>query len=109
MRLNEYQDKARETAIYPNLGNNPIYPTLGLVGESGEVAEKMKKIIRDHDGKITIDKRQEIIKELGDVLWYVANLCKEFDVSLEEVAKLNIEKLQSRKERNVIKGSGDNR
>ncbi|HPM38838.1 MAG TPA: nucleoside triphosphate pyrophosphohydrolase family protein, partial [Candidatus Pacearchaeota archaeon] len=101
--------KARQTAIYPNKDNNFIYPTLGLVGEAGEVAEKMKKVLRDNDGVISEEKREEITKELGDVLWYIANLSKELNVSLEDVAQKNIEKLQSRQQRNELHGSGDNR
>ena len=109
MTFEEYQAKARQTAIYPNKDNNFIYPTLGLVGEAGEVAEKMKKVLRDNDGIITEEKREEITKELGDVLWYIANLSKELNVSLEDVAQKNIEKLQSRQQRNELHGSGDNR
>jgi NTP pyrophosphatase (non-canonical NTP hydrolase) len=109
MTFEEYQIKARQTAIYPNKDNNFIYPTLGLVGEAGEVAEKMKKVLRDNDGVISEEKREEITKELGDVLWYIANLSKELNVSLEDVAQKNIEKLQSRQQRNELHGSGDNR
>ena len=109
MTFEEYQIKARSTAIYPNIGNNYIYPTLGLVGEAGEVAEKMKKVLRDNDGVISEEKKEEITKELGDVLWYIANLSKELNVSLEDVAQKNIEKLQSRQQRNELHGSGDNR
>ncbi len=82
---------------------------MGLVGEAGEVAEKMKKVLRDNDGVISEEKREEITKELGDVLWYIANLSKELNVSLEDVAQKNIEKLQSRQQRNELHGSGDNR
>jgi NTP pyrophosphatase (non-canonical NTP hydrolase) len=109
MDFKEYQKKSRETAIYPNKGENYIYPTLGLVGEAGEVAEKIKKIIRDDNFEISEEKKEDFKKEIGDVLWYMAQLCTELDLSLEEVAELNIEKLQSRKRRNVIHGSGDNR
>lgn len=109
MTFQEYQEEARKTAIYPNLGNNFIYPTLGLVGESGEVAEKIKKVIRDDDYQISDEKRAEIIKEVGDVLWYVANLSAELGISLEDVAQGNLEKLKSRQQRNELKGSGDNR
>ncbi|MDD3386351.1 MAG: nucleoside triphosphate pyrophosphohydrolase family protein [Candidatus Pacebacteria bacterium] len=109
MTFQEYQEKARETAIYPNKDNNFIYPTLGLVGEAGEVAEKIKKVIRDDGGIISDEKKSEITKELGDVLWYIANLSKEIDVSLDDVALKNIEKLQSRQQRGELHGSGDNR
>ena len=109
MTFQEYQDEARKTAIYPNKDNNFIYPTLGLAGEAGEVAEKIKKVIRDGNGIITEEKKTEITKELGDVLWYVANLAKELGISMDDVAQKNIEKLQSRQQRGELHGSGDNR
>jgi NTP pyrophosphatase (non-canonical NTP hydrolase) len=109
MTFEEYQAEARKTAIYPNKDNNYIYPTLGLVGEAGEIAEKIKKVIRDNEGVISEEKRGEITKELGDVLWYIANLSKELGISLEEVASKNIEKLKSRQQRGELHGSGDNR
>lgn len=108
MTFNDYQTTARTTAIYPNLGSNYIYPTLGLVGEAGEVAEKVKKILRGGE-EMTDDQRQELIKELGDVLWYIANLATEFNISLDDLADRNIQKLLSRKDRGVLHGSGDNR
>lgn len=109
MTFKQYQKKSLKTALYPNRGNNFIYPTLGLTGEAGEVAEKIKKILRDDEGKITKGKRKEILKELGDVLWYLAQLSTELKISLDEVAKTNLEKLFSRKDRSKLKGSGDNR
>jgi NTP pyrophosphatase (non-canonical NTP hydrolase) len=109
MTFQEYQEEARKTAIYPNLGNNFIYPTLGLVGEAGEVAEKIKKVIRDDNYQISDEKRVEIVKEVGDVLWYIANLSVELGISLEDVAAKNLEKLKSRQQRNELGGSGDNR
>ncbi|HNY35920.1 MAG TPA: nucleoside triphosphate pyrophosphohydrolase family protein [Candidatus Pacearchaeota archaeon] len=109
MTFQEYQEEARKTAIYPNKDNNFIYPTLGLAGEAGEVAEKIKKVIRDGNGIVSEEKKEEITKELGDVLWYVANLSKELGILLEDVAQKNLEKLQSRQQRNELHGSGDNR
>lgn len=110
MNFNEYQKKAKVTALYPRHGTGEfVYPTLGLVGEAGEVADKIKKIIRDDGGKISDDKKQEIKKELGDVLWYVSQLASELGISLEDIASLNIEKLYSRLERGKLSGSGDNR
>ncbi len=109
MTFEEYQKKSRQTAKYPDAGNNFIYPTLGLCGEAGEVAEKIKKIIRDDDGKITEEKRDLLKKELGDVLWYVSQISTELNLSLEEVAGENLKKLFSRLERGKISGSGDNR
>jgi len=109
MTFNEYQKESRKTAFYPNADNNMIYPVLGLAGEAGEVAEKMKKVIRDDGGKISEEKKIEIAKELGDVLWYVSQIATELKVSLEEVAEKNLEKLFSRLDRGKLGGSGDNR
>ena len=109
MDLNTYQEQARSTAIYPNLGSNFVYPALGLCGEAGEIAEKVKKIIRDDQGVITDTKRDSMALELGDVLWYVSQLAAEIDYSLNDIAQINLDKLESRAERGVISGSGDNR
>ena len=109
MTFEEYQKQADSTAMYPNVGNNFIYPTLGLAGETGEVVEKVKKIIRDDEGAVSEEKKEEIKKELGDVLWYVARLSAELGFTINEVAELNIKKLNSRKERGVLHGNGDNR
>tara|TARA_B100000965_G_scaffold303244_2_gene261938 strand:- start:27 stop:356 length:330 start_codon:yes stop_codon:yes gene_type:complete len=109
MEFNSYQIKARETALYPNLGSNNIYPTLGLVGEAGEVAEKVKKVLRDNKGVFDLESKEAIKKELGDVLWYLSNLCTEFGFSLDDVALLNLKKLKSRASSGKISGSGDNR
>lgn len=107
--FNDYQTASEHTAIYPNKGNNVVYPTLGLNGEAGEVAEKVKKLIRDTDGVITEEFRCAIKKELGDCMWYISAMCHELGLSMEDVAMTNIEKLTSRMERNRIGGSGDNR
>ena len=107
--FDEYQKKAGKTAIYPNIGKNFVYPTLGLMGEAGEVSEKIKKVIRDDGGKLTPEKREEIKKELGDVLWYLAQLSKELGIRFSDVAKGNLEKLSSRKARGKLHGEGDNR
>tara|TARA_Y100001968_G_C19245566_1_gene661689 strand:+ start:572 stop:901 length:330 start_codon:yes stop_codon:yes gene_type:complete len=109
MELNYYQKQARKTAAYPKVGDNVIYPTLGLCGESGEVAEKVKKVIRDKEGKFDENTRQNLKLELGDVLWYISQLSSELGFTLEEIASENIEKLKSRAERNRISGDGDNR
>jgi NTP pyrophosphatase (non-canonical NTP hydrolase) len=101
LTLNDYQEKAKLTAIY----TDPIiYPTLGLCGEAGEVAEKIKKYLRD--GVIN-DK--EVAKELGDVLWYLANLADDLGYELAEIADMNLKKLEDRAKRNVLGGNGDNR
>jgi NTP pyrophosphatase (non-canonical NTP hydrolase) len=104
-----YQDSAEATAIYPNKGDNLYYPALGLAGEAGEVCEKIKKIMRDQKGNLTEENAEELVKELGDVLWYVANLACEINSSLSNVAETNLRKLKDRKDRGVLKGSGDNR
>ncbi|MBU0614101.1 nucleoside triphosphate pyrophosphohydrolase family protein [Patescibacteria group bacterium] len=109
MNFQEYQTKSRKTAVYPNLGNNYIYPVLGLCGESGEVAEKVKKLIRDDGGEISEERTEMIKKELGDVLWYVAQVATEFKLDLNDIAEENIKKLYSRLERNAIHGDGDER
>lgn len=109
MDFNEYQKKSRETALYPDVGDNFVYPTLGLTGEAGEVANKISKIFRDDESKITAEKVEEVKEELGDLLWYLTQLASEFKISLEDVADTNIRKLASRLERGKISGSGDNR
>lgn len=109
MDFDDYQSFTDTTAKYPDMGNNIVYPVLGLVGESGEVAEKVKKTIRDHHGEWSPDRSLELIKELGDVLWYIARVARELKIPLSTVAELNMLKLQSRKLRDRISGSGDNR
>lgn len=106
MNFKEYQNRANATAIY-DTKFSILYPTLGLTGEAGEVADKVKKIIRD--GKSIIDERVEIAKELGDVLWYLAAVARDIGVTLEDIAMMNIEKLEDRKERGKLQGNGDNR
>ena len=108
MTLNEYQNKALVTAKYPT-SMRVLYPVLGLCGEAGEVAEKVKKIHRDKGGVIDDNSKIEIAKELGDVLWYISTCAEDLGFTLQEIADFNIEKLTSRRERGVIHGSGDNR
>lgn len=108
MDIKEYQGIIKKTAVFPaEIGLT--YCTMGLCGEAGEVAEKIKKTIRDKEGKFTPEISLEIAKELGDVLWYITSLGNDLGFSLEEIANLNNEKTLSRKDRNVISGSGDNR
>jgi len=109
MTFEEYQKLSRKTAIYPDKGKNFIYPVLGLTGESGEVAEKIKKVLRDNDGIVDNLRKQEIKKELGDVLWYLSQIATELGLSLDSIASFNIKKLNSRQKRNKLSGSGDNR
>lgn len=113
MDFAEYQKLSRMTANYEDAGDTLTYPLLGLVGEAGEVAEKVKKHIRDdaisRPSQMTDAQKTEMAKELGDVLWYLAQLSTEIGWTLEDVAKTNIEKTHSRKARGKIGGSGDNR
>lgn len=109
MDFAEYQKQSRKTAGFPSIGHAIIYPTLGLINEAGEVAGKVKKIFRDKDGRIGEEDRQSLKGELGDVLWYLAQICTELDLSLEKVAESNITKLFSRLERGKIRGDGDDR
>lgn len=109
MTFKEYQKHSRLTAIYPDVNKNFVYPTLGLAGEAGEVAEKIKKVLRDDGGVVSEEKKEELQKELGDVLWYISQIASELGLSLEEIALDNLKKLFSRKEREKLGGSGDNR
>ncbi|MDO4511057.1 MAG: nucleoside triphosphate pyrophosphohydrolase family protein [Bacteroidales bacterium] len=108
MKLNEYQQQAAASAIYPR-DMKGVYPVLGLAGETGEVAEKVKKVIRDHGGHFSDEAKVEIAKELGDVLWYLAATAADLGFTLEEIAQLNLQKLASRTQRGTLQGSGDNR
>ncbi len=106
MNFDEYQLESRQTAVYPDAGKqNIIYPLLGLVGETGEVVEKIKKHIRDG----TSLNKDDLRYELGDILWYLSQLSFELGISLDGVAVSNIRKLRSRKKRNKLQGSGDYR
>ena len=109
MDFNDYQTKSRKTAKDPAIGHAVIYPTLGLVNEAGEVAGKIKKVFRDKDGEINAETRDALKAELGDVLWYMAQVATELDLTLDEIAEHNITKLYDRLERGKIKGDGDNR
>lgn len=108
MTLKNYQDLAVETAVYGS-GEKIMYPTLGLANEVGEVLGKVKKVLRDNNGEFTEELSLAIGDEIGDVLWYAAALARDLNLSLEEIAERNIEKLRDRQARNVIHGSGDNR
>ncbi len=108
MNLNDYQQSALKTALYPRQ-YAIVYPALGLNGEAGEVADKVKKVIRDDDGDFSSERREQIALELGDVLWYVATMAHDLGYSLDEIADMNIHKLADRVRRNKLSGSGDNR
>jgi NTP pyrophosphatase (non-canonical NTP hydrolase) len=107
VRLSEYQQRSRATAVYPDAGDNLTYPALGLCGEAGEAAEKVKKALRDDGGVLTGERRTALAGELGDVLWYVAQLATEAGLDLDTLAQDNLAKLLSRQERDVLQGSGD--
>lgn len=109
MNLNDYQQLALRTASPKDKKNELFHLLLGLCGESGEIAEKMKKIVRDKDSDFSTVDVDDLKKELGDVLWHVAVLADYFDIKLEDVGDANIKKLASRLERGKIGGSGDNR
>lgn len=109
MNLKEYQRLAKRTANPKETKNEVFQLLLGLIGETGEVAEKMKKVVRDQDSDFGAIDKDDLTKELGDILWYVAMFADYFDIPLEEVGKKNIEKLASRQARGKLSGSGDNR
>jgi len=106
--LAEYQRLSRRTAEYPREAWL-AYPALGLSGEAGEVAEHAKKAIRDDDGEVSDERRAAMAKELGDVLWYVAQLASELGLDLDEIARTNLDKLLSRQQRGALSGDGDDR
>lgn len=109
MNFNEYQELAHQTAIFPKDNDIP-YLALALCGEAGEVADKVKKIIRDHSGDFTKSEVKDAIShELGDCLWYIANLALTLGCPLESIAQMNIDKINRRKENGTLRGSGDNR
>lgn len=113
MQIQDYADKAISTLTdqyqYGDISPQVMGQVLGLAGESGEVLEKFKKLLRDQQGRMTDADRAEILKELGDILWYVNAVSHLLGSSLEEVARLNNDKLASRADRNQLHGSGDNR
>jgi len=107
MDFNEYEKRALETRVPEAAGI--VYSALGLTGEAGEVADKVKKSIRDCGGGLNNEDKNALLKELGDVLWYLTSAASDLGSSLEAVASLNIEKVESRRQRDKISGSGDNR
>ncbi len=113
MNFTDYQQQAVTTLsndhAYGTISAELMSQILGLVGESGEVAEKFKKLLRDNGGMIDETAKAEIAKELGDILWYVSSVSHCLDISLEDIAHKNLDKVLSRKARGVTKGSGDNR
>ena len=110
MNIDDYQKRALTTVITSgDTFKDSLHWVLGINGEAGEVAEKVKKIIRDKNGKMTKQDKQELAKEIGDVLWYLAVFAHDLGFSLEDIAQQNLDKLKSRKARGVLGGDGDNR
>jgi NTP pyrophosphatase (non-canonical NTP hydrolase) len=107
MELNQYQEEAAKTAFYEH--DDIAYCALGISGEGGEVADHVKKMLRDDNGCLTDERRTQLKKELGDVLWYIARMAGKLGYTLDEVAVANIEKIKDRLARNTQHGSGDNR
>ena len=108
MTFEEYQNKA-VSLLHSDFNKNVVNSVLGLCGETGEVAEKVKKVMRDKEGIFDDDSKKEITKELGDILWYIAVTSSNLGISFEDIVQCNIEKLTSRKERKTLQGEGDNR
>lgn len=112
MELNEYQKKAAKYDLFEVVDVKEVgflEKVLGLVGEAGETADKIKKILRDKNGEVSDEDRDLVVKELGDTLWYIAAISRYLGVGLSEVAQGNIEKLESRYQRNKLHGEGDKR
>jgi len=109
MDFEEYQKKSHSFATYPVITSRMVYPLLGLAGETGELLEKMKKLFRDQEGRMDMNFRNSIARELGDVLWYLSEVATLMDLKLPAIAEQNIEKLSFRKEKGILKGSGDYR
>ena len=117
MKFDEYQEAVskfdtfeKPGDVLENLGQAAVMAKLlGLAGESGEVLDKFKKVLRDKEGRLSEEDREEIVKELGDVTWYVASIARYLGVPFSEVAEGNVEKLTSRLKRGVLHGEGDNR
>ncbi len=109
MNFSDYQESAKRTAKYPVIGHTVIYPTLGLTNEAGEVAGKIKKVFRDKDGHLSAETLEALKSELGDVLWYLAQVASELHLSLDDMAEHNIAKLLDRQARGKIQGDGDQR
>jgi NTP pyrophosphatase (non-canonical NTP hydrolase) len=108
-RYGPYQEQSRKTYSDIHVGGPLVYPTLGLVNEAGEFAGKVKKLFRDKGGQLSPEDREALEDELGDVLWYLTQLCTNLGFTLEEVAEANLDKLFSRLERGAISGDGDRR
>lgn len=111
MKLDDYQEESRDLAVYPGIDEfgGLIYASLGLNGEAGEVADIVKKAIRDNDGKLDHERTEALLKELGDTLWYLSAVASELGFRLSYIAQKNLDKLNDRRTRGVLKGTGDDR
>jgi NTP pyrophosphatase (non-canonical NTP hydrolase) len=111
MTFNEYQDECAKTDVgtsaQDNLKPGWMYYVLGIGGETGELLEKIKKLFRDDYGEMTEERKKAVILEMGDMMWYMARLCSHLGVKFDQVALMNVDKLQSRKKREKIHGDGD--
>lgn len=107
--FDEYQKVTRKTAIYPTIGKKFIFPLVGLSGEVGEISEKIKKLFRDKNAKLTNEQRIEIGKEIGDAFWYLTQLSSDLSLNFSDIVKMNLEKISKRAKENKIHGDGDNR
>ncbi|MCK4967989.1 MAG: nucleoside triphosphate pyrophosphohydrolase family protein [Candidatus Aenigmarchaeota archaeon] len=107
MNFEDYQKKSRETVFYPNPDNNFVYPIIGLTGEAGEVANVIKGFLKEGQGAINEKNKERVAKELGDLLWYIAQLATEFGLSLDKIAESNIEKIMLRKKNGEFSKFGD--
>lgn len=109
LTFDEYQERARDFVFYPDEGKNFAFPALGLAGEVGEAAKIVVEVMEEKGGVIDEETREKLGNELGDALWYMGALAGEISLTLDQVAEANLEKLASRKERGVLRGSGDDR
>lgn len=109
VKQGDYQKQSRKTWGLVNVEGPLAYPAMGMANEAGEFLGKLKKLYRDKEGKISSKDREDLLYELGDVLWYLTQLCTELDSTLEEIGEKNLDKLFSRLDRNQLGGSGDHR
>lgn len=111
MDFSEYQKKSRKHAFYPDQNSEKSFKYLvfGITGEAGELAEHFKHALRDEGDKLSIERKEKIVKELADILWYLANICTELGVNFNEIPKIGLRKIKERLKRGTLKGEGDSR
>jgi len=107
MQLNEYQKEVSKAAFYK--GDDVAYCALGITGEAGEIADHVKKMLRDDDGILTDNRKEHLLKEMGDTMWYISRMAEKLGYTLDEVALTNLNKIKDRADRNMQRGSGDDR